>query len=74
MNLEPIKTFCDSRPWPTPGAIRALIFQFGPAMQSAGALVRVGRRILIDPERFDAWIRQRPQGEHACKCAAGCRP
>jgi hypothetical protein len=53
-------------PWLTISALRHLIFRADPYYNSAGekfggnglapAIIRVGRRVLIDVERFDAWI------------------
>jgi hypothetical protein len=54
-------------PWPTQGAWRALIFAASPRSSSngpipgnglieAGVIRRVGRRVLVNPQAFSAWI------------------
>ena len=51
----------------TPAAIRNLIFKAGPRQSSkgevpgnglaeAGAIIRLGRRVLIDESKFLAWV------------------
>lgn len=52
----------------TEAALRALIFKAGPSYSSrgevipgnglleAGAIIRLGRRVLIDLDRFDGWL------------------
>lgn len=54
--------------WPTPGAWRALIFNAADRVNSrgdrisgnglieAGAIRRVGRRVLVNPTKFFAWV------------------
>jgi len=54
-------------PWPTPGSWRALIFAATPRQSSkgtiagnglieAGVIRRVGRRVLVNPRAFAAWV------------------
>jgi len=54
-------------PWPTQGAWRAMIFAAdarktskgtirGNGLIEAGAIRRVGRRVLVNPSRFFAWV------------------
>ena len=54
--------------WLTVSALRHLIFNSQPrvdsksrpvptsGMQEAGAIIRLGRKLLIDLDRFDAWL------------------
>src|SRR5687767_10739064 len=57
-------------PWPTPGSWRAMIFAAQPRESSrgriagnglieAGVIRRVGRRVVVNPRAFAAWIQQR---------------
>jgi hypothetical protein len=53
-------------PWLTEGAVRHLIFASKPALRASGeaapgnglarAIVRVGRKVLIDVDEFDNWL------------------
>ena len=44
------------------GAIRWQIFNADQnGLAAAGALVRVGRKVFIDPERYDAWLEAQRQ-------------
>ena len=56
----------------TPGALRSLIFKANPRQSTkgeipgnglieSGALVRLGRKVLIDEEKFFAWVRSQQQ-------------
>lgn len=66
--LKTVKQFsADNRAFPE-GAMRALIFKAEPRQSTkgeipgnglieSGALVRLGRRVLIDEEKFFAWVR-----------------
>ena len=57
----------------TPSVVRHLIFDAEPRVGSGGtiipgngfasAIVRIGRTILIDLDRFDAWIESHREGE-----------
>jgi hypothetical protein len=53
--LRTVDQFCQEHPAFTPGGIRWLLFH----RQSNGlesAVVRVGRRVFIDVERFFTWV------------------
>ena len=58
--LRSVKRFCEERADTggfTQGAVRWQIFHAHEnGLDGSGALVRVGRRIFIDPERYDAWL------------------
>ena len=60
-------------PWPTQGAWRAMIFAAdtrrsskgtitGNGLIEAGVLRRVGRRVLVNPTRFFAWVEAQGAG------------
>lgn len=57
MSLLPIREFSENHLWPSERSLRMLVFHNGPAMEEAGALVRFGKRLLIDPERFFEWVK-----------------
>lgn len=48
MILLTIRQFAEKHPWPSAPAIRALIHN----KEIEGAIIRSGRRILIDEEKF----------------------
>lgn len=54
-HLRKVSQFCEEYPAFTPGGVRWLLFQ----RQQNGlehAVVRIGRRLLIDVEKFFEWI------------------
>jgi len=46
----------------SPVNLRSLIFRNGPLLESSGVLVRYGRKLLIDPELLDEWLRTHSRG------------
>lgn len=55
--LLSIKQFCDKNPAFSPGGVRSALFYRGDLAEQAGAVVRFGRRILVDEARFLDWVR-----------------
>jgi hypothetical protein len=62
-NLKTVAAFCSDSPF-TENQVRWWIFN-AESNGLAPAIVRIGRRIYIDLDRFDEWI-----GSHAGKVAA----
>lgn len=57
-NLLSIKKFCAKHADAfSEGGIRSALFYRGDIAEQAGAICRFGRRILIDEEKFLAWVR-----------------
>lgn len=61
-----VKQFCATYPWPTEPALRWMLFNSSDnRLDQSGAVIRVGtgkrKRILIDPEKYWAWIRRQGQ-------------
>ena len=56
--LSPIKQFCDRYPGAfTPHGMRHLIFHADDnGLRESGAILRCGRKLLIDEDRFLAWL------------------
>ncbi len=52
-----IPQFCEKQPAFTVGGLRSLLFYRGEDAEKAGAVARFGRRVLIDENRFLAWVR-----------------
>lgn len=68
--LETVPQFCNKRPAFKPGGIRWQIFNSDQnGLANSGAIVRIGRKILIDPAKYFAWVdsqqRVTPQGAPA---------
>lgn len=53
-----IKQFVEKQTAFSAGGVRSLIFYRGDDAEKAGAIARLGRRILIDEPRFLAWIQE----------------
>lgn len=53
-----IRQFTEKQPAFTPGGVRSVIFYRGDDAEAAGAIARLGRRILIDEPRFLEWVRE----------------
>lgn len=72
MQTNQVKTvtqFCNDNPAFSQSAMRGLIFKAeqrithegtkpGNGLIEAGAIIRIGRRVLIDEAKFFAWVRQ----------------
>lgn len=67
--LFTVEQFAAAQPAFTPAALRNLIFKAetrhstkgeipGNGLIEAGAVIRVGRKVLIDEDRFFEWVRQ----------------
>ena len=54
--LFTVEQFCQREPAFKVGGVRWLIFKDAASLESAGALVRLGRRVLIDRPKFFGWI------------------
>ena len=53
-----VRQFTEKQPAFTAGGIRSLLFYRGDDAERAGAVVRFGRRVLIDEPRFLSWVRE----------------
>lgn len=52
-----VKQFCKKYPAFTEGGMRALIFnEEENGLAEAGAIVRIGRKVLIDESKFCDWV------------------
>ena len=67
--IKTIPQFCNDHPASSQSAMRGLIFKAeqrithegtkpGNGLIEAGAIIRIGRRVLIDEAKFFAWVRQ----------------
>ena len=76
--LRTVKQFAEAHPAFSEGSLRWLIFKAGsPQMvsddQSAAlndALIRIGRRVLIDEDKFFEWVRRGSQFQQSRTDAA----
>lgn len=58
-----VNQFTNKHPAFTKGGIRALIFnENSNGIAKAGAVVRIGRKVLIDEAKFFAWVESQNQG------------
>ena len=75
--IKTIPQFCSDNPAFTQAAMRGLIFKAEPRIThegtkpgngliEAGAIIRIGRRVLIDEAKFFEWVRSQ---QHAGKAA-----
>ena len=63
-NLKSIKHFTEDNPSFTQGGMRSLIFnEETNGLKDSGAILRVGRKILIDEPRFYDWIKSQNEME-----------
>ncbi|MBS4052445.1 MAG: hypothetical protein KGZ69_14770 [Methylomonas sp.] len=52
-----VKQFCDQNPAFTEGGVRALIYnEDNNGLAESSAIVRIGRKVLIDQVKFFAWV------------------
>jgi hypothetical protein len=58
-----VNQFINKNPAFTLGGIRALIFnEISNGLAQSGAIVRIGRKVLIDEAKFFAWVEAQNQG------------
>lgn len=56
-NLATVNQFTEKNPAFTQGGMRSLIFNEDKnGLSKSGAIVRIGRKVLIDCDKFFAWI------------------
>lgn len=55
--LLTIRQFCSKYPWPSEAAMRAYVYKSN-GLGIEDAFTRVGRRVLINPKKFFALIKQ----------------
>lgn len=79
MQTNQVKTvtqFCNDNPAFTQAAMRGLIFKAEPRITregpkpgngliESGAIIRIGRRVLIDEAKFFEWVRQQQPTKQA---------
>ena len=69
-----VEQFAERNPAFTPAALRNLIFKAAPRQSSkgeipgnglieAGAILRIGRKVLIDEDSFFDWVRKQDKGQ-----------
>jgi len=61
--LSTVNQFTDKHNAFTKGGIRALVFnEHQNGLAKSGAIVRIGRKVLIDEAKFFAWVEAQNQG------------
>ncbi len=56
-NLLTVSIFCKNHLAFTAGGLRSLIFnEHSNGLAKSGAIIRIGRKVLIDEAKFFAWI------------------
>ena len=55
--IIPVTKWNDYHPWPSIPALRNLIFH-GKKNHFDQVIIRVGRRVLIDEDKFFAWVKE----------------
>jgi len=61
--LSTVNQFTEKQPAFTIGGLRSLIFnENSNGLAKSGAVVRIGRKVLIDDTKFFAWIESQNQG------------
>jgi hypothetical protein len=58
-DLLTVSQFCAVNPAFTPGGVRWTLFSRGDELERAGAIVRIGRRVLIRPAQYVAALTSR---------------
>lgn len=63
-NLYTVKQFSAKHPGLTIGGLRSLIFnERTNGLAKSGAIVRIGRKVLIDEAKFFAWVKAQNGGK-----------
>ncbi|MCF7986371.1 MAG: hypothetical protein K9L60_02300 [Methylovulum sp.] len=59
-----VKHFTEFHRAYTAGGVRALIFkEHSNGLAKSGAIIRIGRKVLIDEAKFFAWVELQNKGE-----------
>lgn len=62
-NYQTVNQLIAKHPWLTKGGLRSYIFfKDTNGLEQSGAIVRIGRKILIDEDKFFQWIESQNQG------------
>lgn len=57
-----VKQFAQRHEWITPGGLRWLLFgRDTNGLQESGAIINIGRKLLIDEQQFLKWLRHQGQ-------------
>ncbi len=65
-NLHTIEQFCTKHPAFKAGGVRWMIFHAATnGMAESGVVVRIGRRVLINEERFFSWVENQAKAHRA---------
>ena len=63
MNFKTVKQFCHDNPAFSEGGVRWQIFNENTnGLKESGAIVRMGRKVLIDEDKFHEWLVIQDQG------------
>ncbi len=66
IKLLTVSQFCTDNPAFTEGGLRWLIFhEHANGLAESGAIVRIGRKVLIDSDKFFAWVMAQSGGAAA---------
>jgi hypothetical protein len=61
--LSTVNQFVEKQPAFTTGGLRSLIFnEYSNGLAQSGAIVRIGRKVLINETKFFAWLEAQNQG------------
>ena len=61
--LSTVKQFTEKQPAFTTGGLRALIFnEHSNGLAKSGAIIRIGRKVLINDTQFLVWVESQNQG------------
>lgn len=64
--LATVKQLAEKQPAFTVGGLRALIFkEHTNGLATSGAVIRVGRKVLIDEPKFIDWVQSHSKGRAA---------
>ncbi len=65
-NLKTVNQMLDDNKFLTNGGFRALIFNANSnGLNQQGVIVRIGRKVLIDEDKFFNWLESQNQGRAA---------
>jgi hypothetical protein len=57
--LLTVRQFCTKHPaFPVQGLYTLIFNETKNGLKESGAVLRIGRKVLIDPAKFFAWVRQ----------------
>jgi len=73
--LFTVKAFVEAHPWCRAGGLRSQIFHEDEnGLKEFGAIIRMGRKVLVDADRYLKWVYQQNMNQNSGCEVEGFKP